>query len=161
MTTLTLERNAAPEFITVASDLLGVLNVRQSEVLSFPSGLLGFPECRSFALVSARTAGLYWLQSVDYPVLAFLLVDPFLVFETYAVNLTPQDMASLDVSNPAEVAVLAIVTLSRNPGESATANLQGPVAVSLSARTGKQIAVNSPEFGVRCPLDLQQLAAAI
>ncbi len=158
MSTLTLLSDAAPEFITVPSDLLGELKVRPAEMLRFPSGLLGFPECRTFALVSARTPGLYWLQSIEHAILAFLLVDPFLIFDDYAVNLTPADIASLEVSDASEVAILAIVTLSRRPDEPATANLQGPVAMSLRAGTAKQIAVSSQDFGVRCPVDLQKLA---
>jgi len=62
---------AEVETLTVRSDLLGELNVPSSEALHFPTGMLGFPECRRFVLVRARHDGLFWLQSVEYSTLAF------------------------------------------------------------------------------------------
>src|SRR4051812_42146303 len=126
MTALMLVQDEKPEFVNVASSLFGDIRVRRADVLQFPNGLLGFPECRNFALIAAQSAGTYWLQSIEHPVLVFLLVDPFIAFDDYVVDLGPHDLASLRVQDPADVAVLAIVTLSRSPNEPATANLQGP-----------------------------------
>src|SRR6185312_1895437 len=52
---------AEPELLSVRSDLLGALEVRSSDVFSFPKGMLGFPECRRFALLRGARDGLYWL----------------------------------------------------------------------------------------------------
>ena len=61
----------------------------------FAQGLFGFPECRDFALIAAPRPGYYWLQSREFPTLAFLLVDPFLHFDEYAVDLGEGDSAAL------------------------------------------------------------------
>lgn len=161
MTALTLVHGSAPEHITVASSLFGEIRVRIEDVLEFPSGLLGFPECRRFALLAGQSDGTFWLQSIEHPVLVFLLVDPFLAFAGYTVDLAPHDLASLSISTPNDVAILAIVTLSRSPNESATANLQGPLAINLRTRVGRQVAIDQPGVSVRVPLDLKQLAQAV
>ena len=109
MSALTLLHSETQEFVTVASSLFGEIQVRRDDVINFPAGLLGFPECRNFALIAAQSDGTYWLQSIEHPVLVFLLVDPFVAFRDYVVDLAPADMASLRVQNPAEVAV-SIVT---------------------------------------------------
>ncbi|HEX7239812.1 MAG TPA: flagellar assembly protein FliW, partial [Longimicrobiaceae bacterium] len=96
---------------TVHSDLLGALDVPDEEVIAFPSGLFGFPECRSFVLVPAAREGMYWLQSVEHGTLAFLLVDPFLFFDGYAVDLGTAERAELEVRDASDVMVLTIVTL--------------------------------------------------
>ncbi len=158
MTALTLVQNEKPDFVTVASSLFGEIRVRRADVLHFPNGLLGFPECRNFALIEAQSAGTYWLQSIEHPVLVFLLVDPFLAFDDFTVDLGPKELASLKIKDPSDVAILSIVTLSRSPDEPATANLQGPIALNTRTRVGKQIAIDKPELGVRCPLDLKKLA---
>lgn len=160
MTALTLVHGSAPEYITVSSSLFGDIRVRAEDVIEFPAGLLGFPECRHFALISGQSAGTYWLQSIQHPVLVFLLVDPFLAFAGYTVDIAAHDLAGLRISAPGEVAILSIVTLSRSPDDPPTANLQGPLAINLTTRVGKQIAIDQAGFGVRVPLDLKQLAAA-
>ena len=50
--------------------------------------------------------------------------------------------------------VLAIVTLPREPGEPATINLQGPLALNLGQRLGRQVVLDSERFGVREAVEL-------
>ena len=79
---------AAPPMI-VQSDLLGTLTCEPEDIVEFPTGLFGFPDCHGFLLLPVGDdSGLYWLQSVDSTALAFLLVDPFRYFDGYAVDLT-------------------------------------------------------------------------
>jgi flagellar assembly factor FliW len=142
------------EFL-VRSDLLGDFTIATSSAIEFPSGLLGFPECKRFALVRGGTDSAYWLQSLDHAALVFLLVDPFPHFADYSVEIAAPELLELGAASPADLAVLAIVTLPP-PGLDArpTANLQGPVAVNLRERRGKQIIAGDSDFGVRCPFDL-------
>jgi flagellar assembly factor FliW len=144
----------------VHSDLLGPLTVSPEELISFPNGLFGFPECQSFALVPAARDGMFWLQSTDHGTLAFLLADPFLFFDGYVVDLAAADRSELEAEDAGEIAILAIVTLPHTREEPPTANLQGPLAFNLRARRAKQLAISDSEFGVRCPLDLSRAAGA-
>lgn len=153
--------NATPSFtrdatpvVSVHSALLGPLTVTPNELLNFPAGLFGFPECRSFVLVATERPGMFWLQSVEDGALAFLLVDPFPVFKEYAVDLGPLDLAKLQSSDVAHVAILGIVTLPRSRDEKPTVNLQGPLALNLVGRCGMQMAIPESTFGVRYPFDL-------
>jgi flagellar assembly factor FliW len=149
---------AAPPRMFVNSDMLGPLDVADDEVIEFAAGLFGFPECRAFVLVPAERDGLFWLQSADHSALVFLLVDPFVFFEGYSVDLTSIDRAELQAFDAADVAVLAIVTLPRSRAQQPTANLQGPLALNLRSRRGKQIALADSEFGLRRPIDLSRAA---
>jgi flagellar assembly factor FliW len=158
MNALKVIQGSAPEYVAVASSLFGEIKVRAQDVLEFPAGLLGFPECRHFALIAGQSHGTYWLQSIEHPVLVFLLVDPFLAFHGYTVDLAPHDLSALNITSPDDVAILAIVTLSRSPDESSTANLQGPLALNLKTRTGKQVTIDQAGFGIRAPVDLKKLA---
>ncbi len=146
--------------ISVCSDPLGTFAIAAEDAIEFTHGILGFPGCQRFALVRAGTDSLYWLQSLDYGALLFLLTDPFVHFPGYAVDITPIDHASLGIVDPADLAVLAIVTLPA-PGSGAflTANLQGPIAINLRARTGKQLVCANAEHGVRRELRLPAFAA--
>ena len=138
----------------VHSELLGSLEVDPGELIGFPQGLFGFPECRSFVLISTEREGVYWLQSVEHSALAFLLVDPFLHFDGYSVEIAPADLAELHSGENGNVVILAIVTLPQTRDERPTANLQGPLAFNLNARVAKQLACAETKFGTRAPFDL-------
>jgi flagellar assembly factor FliW len=148
---------AEPEVLTVRSDLLGELRVRSNEALHFPAGLLGFPECRRFALVRAESEGVFWLQSIEYATLIFLLVDPFAVVPDYSIDVAPSQIAELGAYRPADIGLLSVVTLPQRPGDLPTAKLQGTIAINFATRTAKQLVVSETDFGVRCPVDLKQL----
>ena len=137
--------------------MLGDLQVRSSDALYFANGMLGFPECRRFALVRAEHDGLFWLQSIEYSTLAFLLVDPFAVVPDYSIDVAPSQLADLGAYRPADIALLSVVTLPAVPTDQPTANLQGPIAINFATRAAKQLVMSETDFGVRCPIDLKQL----
>lgn len=142
-----------PGPLTIASDLLGPLTAEPSAVIHFPRGLLGFPECRSFVLLPSERDHVYWLQSVDYSALAFLLIDPFVFFPGYTVDLDTTDVGRRPAA-PDDINVLAIVTLPQRPGEPPTANLQGPIVVDTRVAEGRQIVVPDSRYGIREALSL-------
>jgi flagellar assembly factor FliW len=150
--------DAEPDVLAVRSDLLGELKIHASETMYFANGLLGFPECRRFALLRAEHDGLFWLQSMEYPALVFLLVDPFAAVPGYSIDVAPTQLADLGAYRPADIALLSVVTLPATAGDSATANLQGPVAINFATHAAKQLVLSETDFGVRVPIDLKQLA---
>ncbi len=140
--------------VHAGSDLLGPIAVSADAVFDFADGMFGFPECRRFALVPTGRAGMFWLQSLEHRALAFLLVDPFPHFAGYTVELGAGDRVELAVRDAADVAVLSIVTLPHRRDEPPTANLQGPIALDVRSRLGRQLALGENGWGVRRPLDL-------
>jgi flagellar assembly factor FliW len=150
---------AIPATMKIHSDLLGTLDVAPDEMIQFDEGIFGFPDCHRYVLVATERDGLYWLQSADHSTLAFLLVDPFLHFDDFAVELGVAERRELDVEDQADVVILSIVTLPQSRAERPTANLQGPLALNLRARRGLQLAIAESRWGVRCPVDLTNAAA--
>jgi|SRR5690554_483085 flagellar assembly factor FliW len=120
--------------------------------IQFADGLVGLPHCRRFLLSRAAAPGTFWLESVDTEGLAFLLVDPFPFFEDYSVQLADEDLRELGGGTPADIALLAIVTLPAEPGGTCTANLQAPLAFNLRTGRARQIVLPRSDYGVRCPL---------
>ena len=150
---------AHDERVIVPSDVLGPLTVAPAELLHFPQGLYGFPDCRSWVLVPTKRDGLFWLQSTEHAPLAFLLVDPFTHFPGYAVDLSAADLARVGTSEPSEIVVLAVVTVGSH-GAPPTANLQGPVVVNMRERHGFQIVLSVEGYGVREPFAIEAAESA-
>ena len=142
--------------VTVASDLLGALELPASALFTFAAGLYGFEGARRFALVSAGRDGLWWLQSAEAPALVFLLADPFHFVADYAVDVPDGELAHLGSGAGAAgaLAVLVIVTLPAAAGQGATANLQAPVLLHAAAGTGRQVVLPDARWSVQTPLAL-------
>ncbi len=141
----------------VRSDLLGSLDISDDDLIEFGDGLLGFPECRSWALLRGSKDGSAWLQSADHAPLVFLLVDPFVFFEGYSAELSDGELRRLRAKDASEIAVFSIVTLPIPGQQTCYANLQGPVVVNVAARRGIQVVFGEGPFGVRAPIELAAL----
>lgn len=157
MTPLALMSDEAT--VTVRSTLLGDLEVAPDHLISFPSGLLGFPECREFALLRGARDGLFWLQSTQYTTLAFVLVDPFTVEQGYSFDVSPRQIADLGAADPSDIGLLAIVTLPESRAQQPTVNLQGPLLINFRTRRAKQVVCQDCDYSVRRPVDLTRLVA--
>ncbi len=144
----------------VESQILGRLDVPAEEVFHFPKGLFGFPACTRWVLVPSERQNLLWLQSLDHASLAFLLVDPFTLVDEFFVDLPEGDRIPLKAGKASDIGILAIVTLPETPEDSATANLQGLLALNFPRRLGRQVIIQDSEYGTRFPLDLRRLSLA-
>jgi len=142
----------------VRSELLGDLRIQPNHSLVFPTGMLGFPECRRFALLRGERDGLFWLQSMEHSALTFLLVDPFTLDSGFAFDVPRSQTMELGAMSSADVGLLAVVTLPSGDGEQPTANLQGPIVINFGARRAKQIVSSDEKFGVRYEFPLSRIA---
>lgn len=154
MTALAVPPVAAPAERTIPSDILGPLVVGEDAVLTFPRGVLGFPECRRFVLLASAHDGLYWLQSAEFSALTFVVADPFRFVPEYAVDLGPGLRQALEATDAADVAIFAIVTLATTPDRAPTMNLQGPLLVNTRARRAMQQVIPESRWGVAEPFVL-------
>ena len=143
------------ESLMISSDLLGPLTIPSNEMVRFPGGLYGFPECRTFVLLPAAREGLYWLQSADYSALSFLLVDPFTHFADYHIDLDDADLPRLGTNDPQHILVLAIVTMPVTAGAPCTANLHAPLLFNIRDRHAHQSIRPNDGYDIREPFALE------
>ncbi|KKM12367.1 hypothetical protein SY88_04275 [Clostridiales bacterium PH28_bin88] len=125
----------------------GPLEIDEREVLRFLSGMLGFEDLNEYVLAPVPDNPAFtWLQAVEDPAVAFLLVDPFLFFQGYEVELKPQHRENLQVDGPDQVVVYAVVTIPPTGVKDMTANLVGPVAVNLAKKRGLQLILDGTNY---------------
>lgn len=134
----------------IESDQLGAVEVDETKVLTFPDGLLGFPDVTRFALVDAGDDGTYfWLQALDDPQLAFLAAVPWAFFPEYAPELSTSDQDALELTDARDAIVLCLLTITE---DAVTANLLGPLVVNAVTRSGRQVVLGDTEYTTRAPL---------
>jgi len=92
-----------------------------------------------------------WLQSLDEPALAFVIIDPELLLTDYHIEVSGDVLAEMQGSEADELSTAVILTIpSDDPGRM-TANLRGPLLMNQRTKLCKQL-VLSDEFPTRHPL---------
>lgn len=135
------------------SSRFGVLEIDEQRVLTFPSGVLGFPESQRYVILDHDTEVPFkWLQSLDEPALAFVIMDPDLFLgEAYRVNVSEDALAEIQGKSGEALSIAVILTIpSDDPGR-ITANLRGPLLMNPRTRLCKQL-VLSDDYPTRHPL---------
>jgi flagellar assembly factor FliW len=125
----------------------GELEIKDNEVITFPNGIPGFEELRKFAVLNIpETQPIQWLVSLEDENVSFPLIDPWLVLETYEVDLSKQDLDILQVEDPSDLVVWSIVTIPIGKPELATVNLKAPVVVNIKKGIGIQVILEKYEL---------------
>lgn len=134
----TTPHSSPAPIIKFLSARFGEIELDASELLWIPQGLLGFtPLHRYTILKDPEEAPFLWLQSVDLPELAFVIVDPFLFFPGYEILVKAHELGDIELDDITKATVLTIVTVPENPME-LTANLRGPLLINTEKRLAKQ-----------------------
>ena len=120
----------------------GELEVSEESLIYFPEVLPGMRNQKRFVLLDYKDTDIKWLQSIDSPEVAFIVIDPFSIEPRYSVELPDAMRKLISLERPEDVAVLVIL---RKEGDSIIANLQGPLVINTSNRTGVQLVLDSPE----------------
>lgn len=130
----------------------GRIEVNDEDLITFPSGIIGFEGIHRYALLDHRPESVFrFLQAVDEPNLAFILVDPQPFFPEYRLTLRREELADLEPNESDEIEVYAIVTLPQQV-EKATVNLKAPVLIHRSHRRGMQWVLEEEDYPTRQPL---------
>jgi len=120
--------------MTLTTKRFGTLEYREEDIITFPSGLLGFPEHHCFLLrASKKTAPICWLFSLDGS-LEFPLARPEQLLPDFPFKLPPRARVLL---GKGRVAAYCLLVLPRDLTK-ATMNLRTPLLINHSARTGVQ-----------------------
>ena len=131
----------------VRTTRFGVIEIAEDRVITFPKGLLGFPEHRRYCLLEpGQDACFFWLQSLDDPDLAFVVTDPGLFVPEYSVPIRPEQMGELGLGSIQDAQVFVIVN---KVDQTLTGNLQGPLVINTSTRAGEQLVLAEKRWTTR------------
>jgi flagellar assembly factor FliW len=133
----------------IVSARFGSLEVPEDKVLSFPDGLLGFEQSKRFVICDHdEKTPFKWLQSVNDPNLAFVIISPFEFMPGYEVELGRDDVLKLGLKDVRGAAVYVLVTIPQDPSMM-TANMQGPLVLNTETRTGRQVVLSDGKYQAR------------
>jgi flagellar assembly factor FliW len=130
----------------------GAMEVSEENIISFKEGLPGFPQIRRFALLDFEDLKPFqYLQALDDPPIALLVINPFLVDPQYHFDLPESDMAEIECSDTRVAEVFVVATIPENP-EDATLNFMAPIVINQNVRRGKQVILHDSNYSIKHPL---------
>ena len=134
----------------IETSRFGRVTLDDDRVMTFPKGLLGFPEYNRFALIQTSEENyFFWLQCVDNPSLAFVVTDPTTFFKEYAVPLKGELQQDLQMDDVEHAQVFVICN---KVDEWLTGNLLGPIVVNAANRLAQQVVLTEKKWTTRQPL---------
>jgi flagellar assembly factor FliW len=138
--------------MNVASTRFGTFEVRSESLLTFPSGVLGFPEWTRYVMLDHDTnAPFKWLHCAEEASLAFVVIDPALFNATYHVTISPEARFEVEGNETDELSLAVILTIPSDDPSAVTANLRGPLLMNPRTRLCKQL-VLSEDYPTRYPV---------
>ncbi|MCX5757059.1 MAG: flagellar assembly protein FliW, partial [Candidatus Hydrogenedentes bacterium] len=89
-----------------------------------------------------------WLQSVERGDVAFILMDPRMVYPGYEVDLQPDAMAELAIDSVTELDVYSVVVVPADHSQVRT-NLKAPIIVNPVQRLAKQAILERRDYPIQ------------
>lgn len=127
-----------------ATRLFGEIEIDESKIITFEDGIIGFPDMKKFTLIfdeeKEDRQSISWLQSMDEPEIAFPVMDPLFVCETYNPSVEDELLKNLGTIKEDNLYVLVTVTVPQNIKELAV-NLKAPIVINTDTRKASQIIV--------------------
>lgn len=133
----------------VNSHRFGPIEVPEDKIITMERPILGFERLKRFCLIEmTELAPFHWMQSTEDPTVAFLVMNPVIFFSDYRIEINSQEIAELEVSDPASVETYVILTIQKDESD-ISANLQGPILINTTNNKGKQLVLVNSRYKVQ------------
>jgi flagellar assembly factor FliW len=130
----------------------GEVEISQADILHFDRGIPGFLDEMEFTILPLPNNQIFSImQSVTTPLLAFVIVNPFDIFQDYEFKLEDSIVEELGIQSEKEVLVYSILTC-EDPFKNTTANLQAPIVINISSHKAKQVILNNSGYTTKHPI---------
>lgn len=133
----------------------GEQTIEADQVWSFPKGLPGFEEEKSFVLLAIEGNEVFQvLQSTKTEKVAFIVTNPYSMIKEYTFKVDTPTIDLLEIQEERDVFVLSVLSL-KEPFEASTINLQAPLIFQAMTKKAKQMILNDARYSMRHPIGSQ------
>lgn len=127
----------------------GKIRIKESELIGMRGHILGFERHKRFVLLTVEdNTSFCWLQSIEDPALAFVVVNPRIIKSDYNPPVYERELEFLDIKNVDDIALLVIVTVCSNPFR-VTANLRAPILINTANRIANQVVLDDSDYPIQ------------
>ena len=139
----------------IETKIFGEIEIADDKIITFESGIIGFPDLKRFALLhdeeKGNDAGIRFLQSLDEPAFAMPVMDPLLVKPDYDPEVDDELLSGAGNITAGNILVLVTVTVPSDLTKMSV-NLQGPFVINVEEHKACQVIVEKGEYPVKFPV---------
>ncbi|HHW32019.1 MAG TPA: flagellar assembly protein FliW [Clostridiaceae bacterium] len=128
----------------------GVVDIEEKSILNFNEGIPGFEDYKKYVLLGEDQdeTVFKWLQSVEKPDLAFVIINPFYIKKDYEFDLEESAIQALEIEKPEDVKVYTIVVVPEDVSR-ISVNLRAPIIINQKNNKGMQVILDREDYSVR------------
>ena len=128
--------------ITVSTRSFGSVCISEEDIFEFTRPILGFSECKKFALINDSHMGehIKLLQSLDEPHLSFILIDPEAVDYPFSPAISNDYISAINAHGK-EICAFAIAVVPKD-FKNSTVNLKSPLVFCKETGLACQIVLD-------------------
>lgn len=138
----------------VETRLFGEIDIEDNKIITFPNGLVGFPDMKKFTIIYDEDKpgknGIIWFQSLDEPQFAMPVMEPNAVVPDYNPTVNDELLTPLGELTEDNLYVLVSVTVPKDITKMSV-NLKGPIVINTDTLLANQIVVED-DVQVRFPI---------
>ena len=127
----------------------GEVSYNEEDVLFFPRGIPAFESNHKWILAGSDDSAIKWLQNIEDGDLALPVTSPDAVRPDYNARIPEDELKLVGSVNPADLALLIVVSIPRSAPWNMTANLRAPILVNLKTRKAVQVIALNEEYPIR------------
>ena len=134
--------------------IFGEIEIEDSKIITFPKGIIGFPDMTQFALMHDRDKDsntIRWLQSLDEPTFAMPVMDPLYVKPDFNPVVEEEVIKDLLPMADEDMLVLVTVTVPQDLTKM-TVNLKGPIIINSDNCKAAQVIIDDDDYPVKYPI---------
>lgn len=139
----------------VETRVFGEIDIEEDKIITFPNGIIGFPELTRFTLIhdeeKGNGAGIRWMQSLEEMGFAMPVMDPLVVKDNYNPEVSDELLEPAGNVTPDNMLVLVTVTVPSDITQM-TVNLRGPIIINADEKKACQIIVDGEDYPVKYPI---------
>jgi len=135
--------------LKIKTERFGEVAFTSEDILFFPRGIPAFEDKHQWILAGSDDSAIRWLQSLDDSALALPVTSPDAVQPDYNARIPEDDLNLVGTFNPAELALLIVVSIPESAPWNMTANLRAPILINIKTRRAVQVIALNEEYPVK------------
>ena len=133
----------------IKTSRFGEVEYKQEDVLFFPRGIPAFENMHEWILAGNEDSAIKWLQSVNDGDLALPVTSPDAIQPDYNARIPEDELKMVGSVNPADLALLIVVSIPPAAPWNMTANLRAPILINLKTHKAVQVIALNEEYPIR------------
>ena len=135
----------------IGTKYFGNIEIGEEKIIHFENGVLGFEDYKDYTILydnEKEKSFFSWLQSTEESSLAFPIVNPFNVVESYNPQINDDMLESIGGISDEDTVVFLKATIPEDV-KNASVNMKAPLIINASSRKGVQVIAEGQEYEIK------------